>query len=121
MEYTNKIRIKCQYCNVEMELHDGNIYQYPKCGLKEEIIFDVGDCDKDAYPFYNGVMDTEVNCKSNLHCDRCGSPLLPDSNFNADERYKEQTTDGNSIGLDCHCLYCGATYSLFNFNNNGEK
>lgn len=114
------INIKCQYCNEEMELHNDNLYRCPKCGLKEEIIFDVEDCDKKTYPFYNKEMDTEINSKSNLHCDRCGNPLLSDSNFNADERYKGQVKDENSVGLDCHCLHCGATYSLFNFNGNGK-
>lgn len=120
MEHINNIRIKCQYCHTEMALQEDNLYQCPKCGIKEEIIFDVEDCDKNAYPFYNNEIDTEAVCKSNLHCDRCGSPLLSDSNFNADERYKGQVKDENSVGLDCHCLYCGATYSLFNFNSNGK-
>lgn len=112
--------MKCQYCNAEMKMNDDNLYQCPKCGLKEEIIFDVDDCDKSNYPYYNDKIDTEINCKSNLHCDRCGSPLLPDSNFDVDERYKGQVKGEHTVGLDCHCLYCGATYSLFNFNDNGK-
>lgn len=111
MEKTN-IKVICQRCHIPMRQIDDTTYRCTKCNLEEEIKFVIPNEEKETYPFYNKEIKIDSESDSGLYCDKCHHPLLMEGNFMLSDRDKTVNEDNDTVGVDCHCPYCGSSYSI---------
>jgi len=106
----------CQKCHSPMKRINSITYKCTECNLEEEILFNIPDEEKEAYPFYNKEINIGDEPDSGLYCDKCHHSLLMEDNFMLSDRDKTVNEDNDSIGVDCHCPYCGSQYSIAEHN-----
>ena len=106
------IKIICQKCHSPMRRIDDITFRCTKCNVEEEICFNVPDEDKEQYHFYNENIPITDNSDCGLYCDGCGHSLLMGGNFMLSDMDDTVSEDNDSIGVDCHCPNCGASYSI---------